>query len=234
MFKQVRISINLPTIYEMHSTISVRDSRQKLIEEAFRAWGSIAPAPHLLGWSSDWSQFQNIEQWVASFPRWGIFDNIVNGVNMVCMRIRWRLGTLGKMIPVLFDETNHCRVLFRVGDRLYYCRSKSSDPGDDFGQDLDLNDIDMLGLFPISFTQLLETSPITIAELIDDPWMQHNIDSDNSALAAKTMVDQEWMFLRVKQALVKQLGVYPGDKVLESWSNSEWAAMRKVAGFRCI
>lgn len=60
--------------------------------------------------------------------------------------------------------------------------------------------------------------------------MQRNIDIDDSSWAARSMLSQNAMFQCVKETLVKQLGEYPGDEVLESWSDSEWAAMRKLTG----
>lgn len=83
------------------------------------------------------------------------------------MQIRLRLGTLGEIVPILFDEANHYRVLFRVGDRLYFCKSKNEDPMADYDDDFD-DYYDIIGIFPITYTQFLETSPTTIAELIDD------------------------------------------------------------------
>lgn len=158
-----------------------------------------------------------------------MYDSIANDENMIAMQIRLRLGTLGEIVPILFDEANHYRVLFRIGDRLYFCKSKNEDPMADYDDDFD-DYYDIIGIFPITYTQFLETSPTTIAELIDDRWMQRNIDIDDSSWAARSMLSQNAMFQCVKETLVKQLGKYPGDEVLESWSDSEWAVMRKLTG----
>ena len=111
-------------------------------------WSGAPPPPRIPGWSSDWSKFSNVHQWIVPYPRWGLLDEIFDRKAFACVRVRLRLGTLSEIIPVLFDEENHYRVLFRIGNRLYYCKSKvpyvddSDSEDDEFYDDEDFDDDD--------------------------------------------------------------------------------------------
>lgn len=216
----------------MYGSLPLEYKKEKLIEVAFRDWGTVAPVPNLPGWSCDWSQFKNLDLWFASFSRWGILDKIANVDTVISTRVRYRIGTLGDMIPVLYDKSNHFRVLFRIGDRLYYCKAKSGDP-DDYDHDFEMVDYpDILGILPISYSQFLQTDVRVSAGIINDVWIQRNIELDYSSRTADRMLNHVRMLNRVREAFMKQNGEYPSDGLLESWSKSDWYAMRKLANFR--
>lgn len=214
-------------IYEIHGSSSPQINNAKLLEEALRSWGTVAPPPQIPGWSSEWSKFQYIDQWIASFPRWGIMDNIVEFDTNFSTRVRTRLGTLGEIIPVLFDKSMHYRVLFRVGDRLYYCKSAPGGYEEDDDLEFDYTDHeDILGVFPISYSQFLEADLSVIENLISEHRADRNIEDNHIDLANEHLFAHNKMFHDIKDFLVEQHGEYPGDRVLESWAKEDWDAVR--------
>lgn len=214
-------------IYEIHGSSSPQINNAKLLEEALRSWGTVAPPPQIPGWSSEWSKFQYIDQWIASFPRWGIMDNIVEFDTNFSTRVRTRLGTLGEIIPVLFDKSMHYRVLFRVGDRLYYCKSTPGGYEEEDDLEFDYTDHeDILGVFPISYSQFLEADLSVMENLISEHRADRNIEDNRIDLANEHLFAHNKMFHDIKDFLVKQHGEYPGDRVLESWAKEDWDVVR--------
>lgn len=217
----------MPIIYETRGSSLPQINKAKLLEEALRSWGTVAPPPQIPGWSSEWSNFQYIDQWIASFPRWGIMDKIVEFDTNFSTRVRTRLGTLGEIIPVLFDKSMHYRVLFRVGDRLYYCKSAPGGYEEDDDPDFDYTDHeDILGMFPISYSQFLEADLSVMDNLISEHRADRNIEDNRIDLANEHLFAHNKMFHDIKDFLVEQHREYPGDRVLESWAKEDWDAVR--------
>lgn len=217
----------MPIIYEIRGSSLPQVDKARLIEEAIRSWVTVAPRPQIPGWSSEWSNFQYIDQWIASFPRWGIMDKIVEFDTNFSTRVRTRLGTLGEIIPVLFDKSMHYRVLFRVGDRLYYCKSAPGGYEEDDDPDFDYTDHeDILGMFPISYSQFLEADLSVMESLISEHRADRNIEDNRIDLANEHLFAHNKMFHDIKDFLVEQHREYPGDRVLESWAKEDWDAVR--------
>lgn len=214
-------------IYEIRGSSLTRINKAKLLEEAIRSWGTAAPPPQIPGWSSEWSKFQYIDQWIGSFPRWGIMDKIVEFDTNFSTRVRTRLGILGEINPVFFDKSMHYRVLFRVGDRLYYCKSAPGGYEEDDDLEFDYTDHeDILGMFPISYSQFLGADLSDMVNLISEHRADRTIEDNRIYLANEHLFAHNKMFHDIKDFLVTRQGEYPGDKVLESWAKEDWDAVR--------
>ena len=229
----MRAPLDLPSIYGCHEYPYPQGLGQSILEETTRIWGAGPSPPLIPGWSSDWSKFSNIHQWVVPYPRWNTLDKI-NDRKISCVRVRLRLGTLAEIIPVLYDETDHYRVLFRIGNRLYYCKSRPPITDDDidsdeYYEDDDFDELpysDILGLLPISYSQFIVADVRTITRVISDHLTQRNIDTNLSTNAEKDSLDRIWMYNTVKDELAKYCGKYPGDEILKMWTKEEWKAVR--------
>lgn len=198
-----------------------------LVEEAIQAWRSRVPLPQVSGWSSDWSAFQNINQWIAPFPRWGALDKIINRDTSIATRLRVRLGTLGEIIPVLFDELDHLRVLFRVGDRLYYCKSRDPSCGCAYDPEFDLTDYeDVLEILSVTYTEFLSLNGAEIANIIDDTWMRDNLDSSDSTRIDSIALRQVKKFDEMRKSAIGQDREHTRDKTIEAWSEEDLIAVR--------
>ena len=165
------------------------------------------------------------------FPRWGLLDEIYKPKDSISARIRLRLGALGEIAPVMYDTANHNRILFKIGNRVYYCKSPKR-LIDDFEEDDDFEEhpyADILGLLPISYSQLLESDAQAIMELISDYWIQRNLHSSDSTVCDRDCLDRSWMLATVKTALIRYCGKYPGDEILKTWTTEEWKAMRRLS-----
>ncbi|KAL5536218.1 hypothetical protein ACEPAF_39 [Sanghuangporus sanghuang] len=90
--------------------------------------------------------------------------------------VRYRLHTVGEMIPVLYRMNNHEEVVFRVGKRLYY---SNQDTKDEDGHELDVSandDYGFLGVLPFSYDHFVD-NPHGILNFIQDHRIQTNLNS---------------------------------------------------------
>ena len=163
------------------------------------------------------------------YPRWGLLDEFYDQKDTICSAVRLRLGTLAEMIPVIYDETNHDRILFRIGDRLYYCKSNYSSALND-DDDFDEHPYsEILGILPVSYSQFLSLGAEAIAGPISDYWTQRNVDASDVTDTDRHALDRVWMYTTVKDTLIRDCGKYPGDEVLKTWTRDEWRAMRRYS-----
>lgn len=220
--------MELPHRYELCGATS-QDVREAILTSASHAWISNTPVPHVPGWSSDWSSFRKTAEWISVFARWGVLDMFTD-YELISSRIRTRLGTLGEIIPVMYDEETHHRVLFRIGDRMYYCKSRNSDIEYAYDQDFECVDYeDVLGILPITFTRFLGLDAASLQDIISDRRTQCNLyRTENNFIDGRSYC-QTRLHDRIRKSVTEQYGEYPGDEVLEAWTEEEWTAMRKIA-----
>ena len=202
--------LELPLVYEIPNYLSREVLSEELVEGAIRPWHNGQQVPHVPGWSSDWTRFKNVHHWMLQFPRWGLLDRLYDYENLICARVRLRLGTLADIIPVMYDEDNHFRVIFRIANRIYYCKSKrrldvAGDGDDDFDG---VPYPDILGILPITYSQFMESDAQTITDTISDFRSQRNICSNDTTHADLDNLCRIFIYITIKDALLKQYGRY--------------------------
>ncbi|KAL5536225.1 hypothetical protein ACEPAF_46 [Sanghuangporus sanghuang] len=155
--KRYRIFHELPEDVIIQATSDWRDPRIGLIT--------------IGGWSNDWSKFEDIWHWIFPFSRWGPLDtdfhDEINGVFF-----RYRLQTLGEIVPILYHTSNQQEILFRIGQRIFY-----SDPEQD-----DINEQGCLGVLPLTYDQFLN-DPDAILPLLSDHGLRSNLRSREAPFA---------------------------------------------------
>ncbi|KAL5513817.1 hypothetical protein ACEPAH_4218 [Sanghuangporus vaninii] len=149
--KRYRIFHGLPEDVIVQATADWRDPRIGLIT--------------IGGWTNDWLKFEDIWHWILPFSRWGPLDtdfhDEINGVFF-----RYRLQTLGEIVPILYHTSNQQEIVFRIGQRIFY-----SDPEQD-----DMNEQGCLGVLPLTYDQFLN-DPDEILPLFSDHGLRSNLRS---------------------------------------------------------
>ena len=86
---------------------------------------------------------------------------------------RVRLQTLGEIIPVMYNTHDHRSIVFRIGQRMFYCRTPTGDPEDEDSEDED--DI-ILGVLPCTYDEF-SSNPTSIVAYILDRSIQRNLST---------------------------------------------------------
>ncbi|KLO09772.1 hypothetical protein SCHPADRAFT_1000017 [Schizopora paradoxa] len=121
---QTRIPMRLPYCYYLSSKIHDRIVPSVVREEAIESWSTSGFADIIppRGWSTDWRQNTSLQNWILPFPRWRTLSideefHIFETWNRL---IRARLGSLGDIIPLMYCESKHDFVIFKIAQRLYF------------------------------------------------------------------------------------------------------------------
>lgn len=205
--------MDIPEYYWCRGTIRPSYVPPVLVGEALKSW---KPPPESLlralipGWSNDWTRFRNMHKWVYPVSRWGTSDSCFNlrvdGPDIVF--IRHELHILGDIIPVLYNEQDHNKVIFRVGKEAFvYCR--------------DLDGDHCMGAVPLPWGTLL--TPEGLKGLLANFSNLDNLtDCDNSDSGAECQSDARRTFLLIMHFLAtSEIGPRPiGDP--QSWSREDW------------
>lgn len=173
------------------------------------------------GWSDDWSNFKGIWHWLPSWPRWGPHDLLHDPGDIPSLRARTRLYILGDMIPVLYNEQNQGRVLFRSGERIYLTKYEG-DTNDDWDFD-EFQSRDILGMLPITYSEFLAQDASHLLSMINSRDAQTKLVHWYGADAI--MIAQYQLSLSafwIRSYFCKKYGSPPDFHVMESWSKEEW------------
>lgn len=160
---------------------------------------------------------------MASLPRWAVLKKTINSDVSITSQLRMRLGTLGEIIPVLFHEMNYFRIICRVGECLYYCKSRDESCGYESDPEFGGTDYaDVLEIISVTYTQLLALSGAAIGNLLSDHLMRHNLDSIESTITDSLSLRQIAIFDKMRNSAAGQ----DRGHSLEAWSEEDLVAVR--------
>ncbi|KAL5493036.1 hypothetical protein ACEPAI_4484 [Sanghuangporus weigelae] len=170
---EIPISLDLPSFYNIRQFYSVDDQlSQDIVSQVSAEWSESQLGIMSLGdWTNDWSRFERIWDWILPLSRWGPLDK-----DFLTVTVRYRLHTVGEMIPILYRISNHEEVVFRVGKRLYY---SNQDTKDEHGHEMDVSandDYGFQGVLPFSYDHFID-NPQGILLFIQDHQIQTNLNS---------------------------------------------------------
>ncbi|KAL5513822.1 hypothetical protein ACEPAH_4223 [Sanghuangporus vaninii] len=170
---QVPVGLDLPLFYsirqkyQIHEELPVEITRLVITEWTDTRLGHV----EIDGWSNDWTRFSRLWDWILPISRWGPLDRdfLHKTENVV---FRNRLQTVGEMIPVLYRVENHHEMVFRIGKRLFYLRTRRrGDDPDDFNTD----PMRHIGVLPIPYESLL-THPMEVIAVLRTVIARRNLD----------------------------------------------------------
>ncbi|KAL5510925.1 hypothetical protein ACEPAG_4682 [Sanghuangporus baumii] len=170
---EIPISLDLPSFYNIGQFHSVDDQLSQDIVSQVNAELSDSRLDIIsLGdWTNDWSRLERIWDWIQPLSRWGPLDK-----DFLNVTVRYRLHTVGEMIPILYRISNHKEVVFRVGKRLYY---SNQDTKDEHTHEMDVSandDYGSLGVLPFYYDHFVD-NPQGILVFIQDHQIQTNLNS---------------------------------------------------------
>ena len=119
------MNIDIPAFYSYRSRpeFKAEECPDFVVEDAVRLWGdAFVNHPPILGWSSDWSEFTFLKEWILPLSLWSMHDSDFSE-EVTCIRVRNRLHSCGEITPILYDVDDHARVILRMGNRVLYCRT---------------------------------------------------------------------------------------------------------------
>ncbi|KAL5510927.1 hypothetical protein ACEPAG_4684 [Sanghuangporus baumii] len=170
---QVPVSLDLPLFYAIRQKYQIHEELPvEITHLVITEWADARlERVEIDGWSNDWTRFSRLWDWIPPISRWGPLDRdfLHKTENVV---FRNRLQTVGEMIPVLYRVENHREVVFRIGKRLFYLRTRRrGDHPDDFNTD----PMRHIGVLPISYERLL-THPMEVTAALRTVVARRNLD----------------------------------------------------------
>lgn len=214
------MDIDIPVFY-CQDADSSEEPHSILVEHANCLWKSDIDLPQLVGWSRDWSRLQSLQEWIVPYSTYGIVDQRYQIEEIISPRLRHILGTIGDPIPVFFDENCYSKVLFRIGERLYICRTMGDDESDVWGFDL-TSGLDLIGILPFRYSQLPTLDSAFILATISNHAVQTNITRYQGCLVDMTLFRCGKSYLEVKNLLIQRYGESEGAQTFESLSDEDW------------
>lgn len=148
-FSQTPVSSDMPVFYSIRKKFKLRSALPSEVSgQAIRSWCDQSNGLHpFANWTNDWTQFRAIWGWITPLSRWGNADvDFMDGT--VSTYVRNRLQALSDIIPVVYDTDDHYRIIFRIGEQMFYCRSFDSDRDERLSNDFE--DGIVIGVLPIS------------------------------------------------------------------------------------
>lgn len=167
--------MGIPTYYSYRSLpeYKARECPTFVIEDAIRLWSdsdAFVDHPPIPGWLNDWSRFFLIKEWIPSLSLWSTHDSGVSK-EATCIRVRNRLQSCGKITPILYDISDHSRVILRMGDRVLYCRTLFYGIDED-----DSSQVDAIVALTLTYSEFVAADSETIPAHIHDCVAQTSLE----------------------------------------------------------
>lgn len=222
--KQAQVNLDLPVDYYLRDK-----SRQlngvttpEIAVVANQLWMKPFPVRRdIPGWSNDWASFKGVCHWLPSWPRWGSHDLLYDPATVPSVRVRFRLDILGDMIPVLYDEQNQGRIIFRTGERMYVTKYEG-DTEDDWDFD-EFQTPDILGILPFTYSDFMALDVAHIVSVINSRDVQISLaewfGSDTQVVAQYQLSLNAFC---IRSYIFKKDGIVIDLRSMESWSEKEW------------
>ncbi len=95
-----------------------------VLEEALERWDKACALPKVTpppGWSSDWRQNTKVQNWVLPFIRWRTLavDQDFHQDYTWNRDLHATIGSRGDIVPIMYCETEHDFVIFKIAQRIY-------------------------------------------------------------------------------------------------------------------
>lgn len=201
--------MDLPMYYGWRDAETKDCVLSEMVSEAKRLWTCSVDSPlPTSDWSNDWSRFDALADWILPISRWGYSDPHFAprlGCAMT-ITIRSRLPILGDIIPIAYRTDEHETVVFRVGDRLYFC-TKNVEDGHD------------IAAIPLTPQELLQ--PASLAALADGAILSNDLSQRCEDRGAQMI-----SFVNsTMRSIVKYVDAFPDEvevKNPEEWTKDDW------------
>lgn len=205
--------MELPAFYYFRQDIYEDRIPPACLDEVVEAWKPSPDIERLLpiaGWSNDWSNFENMDEWIQPYSRWGTTDNTFRFDNFspAILLIRLRLDALGDVIPILYKEDNHEIVLFRIGQRPYI---RSISPTED----------ERFGAVPLPLHQVLDA--VVLDGFIEDFSLMDSLRTFrvwDGAVGYQAII--RYICLQILQYLSSPDAGYRPAGEPETWTDDDW------------
>ena len=125
---------------------------------------------------------------------------------------------LGEIIPVLFRSTRHSEVIFRIGHRMYYSRTRCKSDDLEFMEDYENQ---FLGILPITYEQFA-VDPRTILLPVSDSSIQTNLGARREPLSTWHNCEGASHVYDIRDHLENVLGISLDGIAMETRSNDDW------------
>ncbi|EJD00058.1 uncharacterized protein FOMMEDRAFT_30742 [Fomitiporia mediterranea MF3/22] len=221
---------DLPVFYTIRETYKFGDELPPSIREDVTSdWFDEQVGKQTFSnWSNDWSQFECLWDWVIPLSRWGPIDkDFFNTTPSIFARNR--LQALGDLIPVLYDVTNHKRVVFRNGERMFFCRSERNPDHDDDSDEEETVAFEgepdiFLCILPCTYSQYSGDPPSIIRHLPsrDIHAMDANLRDWRGSQTRQTRCSAANVVYQVREHHEMLCKQYPDDDTMAGWTGEEW------------
>ncbi|EJD04759.1 uncharacterized protein FOMMEDRAFT_153850 [Fomitiporia mediterranea MF3/22] len=222
---QTAVCSDLPIFYDTQKHYEIWDNLPpELFEQITRAWtGQYTVLLSFAGWSNDWTRFQRVWDWIRPFSRWGSLDVDYTFYNTSCSIARMRLQTLGNVIPVAYCVKDHFRVVFRSGERMFYCRTPDCTVDRESIMNIDYKDKDdiVLGILPLTYREFI-SDPLSIIPHVSDYDIQRNLTDWFPPYSHSTQSHIAGTVRTIRKYQKETSGKIPDDTSMDSWIDEEW------------
>ena len=211
--------MDLPLYYSCPPAVPHGTVSQQLLEECIEYWSKDSPLTgHFsipAGWSNDWSQFRYLNRWVLPSPRWGHLDPAIEVLDVqetTSATIRYHLDVPGDVKPVLYRESDHVLVLFRVGQRLFLHRL----------DELDQND--RMCALPLTLQDVLR---VGIDHVVREGMMRHDCSRMSCATPATCfrVFSDNVHFIEDNMDVFEEEGQLVTRPIMQTWDDEKWLEM---------
>ncbi|EJD00057.1 uncharacterized protein FOMMEDRAFT_170114 [Fomitiporia mediterranea MF3/22] len=219
---QVPDSLDLPVFYNIRKEYDLHDGLpSEVSEELILPWYDQAHGLEPFGnWSNDWILFQAVWDWITPLSRWGSLD--IDFLNRTASTVaRNRLQALGDIIPVVYDIDDHCRVIFRIGEQMFYCRSLDPHDEERANDESQVEGSIILGNLPIAYSEFLSNPNVILAHASDHA-TQRNLSHWHmpQSISAQASIGNIMLAFRDGEEGAPEQNL--DNATMEGWSNEEW------------